>query len=131
MKKLIVSALLTFAYCFGYSQSSDSKIVKFHSKMGEIQHVSNRDNVKKVTDSYLLIFDFGNKTVTVEPDQFKLDMVKMLEEYESEKHITTTILCVDANYKKYKVSLSQIKMAKKAIVNITFDDLDYIYFIED
>jgi len=98
--------------------------------MGMIQNVEDRTDTKMVKDAYLLIFDFEKKTVVVEPDQFKLDIIRLLEDTETEKSNTVNLLCVDGDNKKCTVSVSSIKGTEKIIINILFKYLDYVYFVQ-
>lgn len=130
MKPIFILLILFITSFLGFSQTNDSKILKYHSKMGMIQNVEDRTDTKMVKDAYLLIFDFEKKTVVVEPDQFRLDMVRLIKDTETEKNNTTNILCIDENNKKCTVSVSYIKGTEKIIINILFQNLDYVYFIQ-
>lgn len=89
----------------------------------------NSNKETEYNESSLIIVDFASKTINVHPDQFVLDMVKLLPDVDEEKYSVVTISCVDNNQKKCNFSATYFKTGE-IILRITFDDTDYVYFVK-
>jgi len=130
MKKIFLSILILGVYSISYGQREESNVLKFRSEMRMVQNVNDRVHERRYDEISLLLFDFDKKTINVHPDQFKLNMLKPMEELTTiEGFSSLNILCLDERQKKCNVTV-YFKGQNAVIIDILFDDFDYAYSIK-
>jgi len=130
MNRIIFLLILITIASHSNAQTDNSDVLKYYSKMRMVVDIKDSNKQTDYEESSLIIMDFKTKTINVHPNQFNLDMVKLLPETEAKDYTAVNILCVDNKQKECTVSTSYFKSGV-IIIRITFDDFDYVYYVKN
>ena len=64
--------------------------------MRMVVDLNNSNKETEYNEASLIIVDFESKTINVHPDQFALDIIKLLPDIDESNYSMVTISCIDS-----------------------------------
>ena len=125
MKRIICIFILILSNFYCIAQTDISDVIKYHSQMRMVVDI-NTSKQTKYSESSLIVMDFKQKTINIHPNQFTLDMVRLLPETKENDFTSINILCIDNKQKQCTVSTAYFKSGT-IVIRVTYDDFDYVY----